>query len=254
MLANYARAWRRLNVTVGRRRVERPDTLDGHMPKNPFVAHPWPRVRLCLLADFVSAGADALFDLLTCYRRPRALWGDLPTIKREAVSTLRRARRLAAVERDWPGSARLIVLLDHALTLARSAPLAPEGAIRRRWLRLESVAERIQAFHLRLTHEAAEVRAREILLVDPSFINATARQWSSRIGCSEGVVGTLPAWEEAVEKTGRQRSRSLSPRRMEPLTDKLLDTLIAEQERDDSSGGLAGMPRGPRRPVNRNPA
>lgn len=225
------------------------------MPKKRPIAHPWPRVRLCLLADFVSAAAESLFDLLDCYRRRTALWGDLPVVKREAVSTLRRARGLAAVERDWPGSAHLIVLLDHTLRLSRSAPLASEGALRRRYLRLESVAERIRAFHLRLTREVAEVRAREILLADPSFINDSARQWSSRIGCPEGMVGMLPAWEKAVKETGRERSRSVSRRKMVSLTDKLartvqLERLVARQRHEQRREASVSR----RRSVNRNPA
>jgi len=79
----------------------------------------------------------------------------------------------------------------------------------------------------RMTKTAANTKAMKLAEADPSFVHKTLREWAAAIGCSEGLISTLPFWREVAEQTGRAR-KGKAPHVVR-LTEKLLSATADPQ-------------------------
>ena len=260
------------------------------MARKPAPIHPWPKVRLFILSTWLSAAEETVRDFVSGFLYGRAAilgnpdgpphnlsrsaWNELcariQTDRLKAIKTVRSARQIAATVDDWPKSKQPVAALTamkKALHKASAPPsrklLAKKKLPTERLMlstadRLEKLAGKVRAFRIRLSSEDADLLARELWRADPEFMNKTAAQWASAIGCATGLVPSLSAWEEAMELTGRGRKQGLRKRKTIPLTDKVITSmtlkrLTEEQDRDYEPSPLENDPgaRHRRKAVNR---
>jgi hypothetical protein len=79
---------------------------------------------------------------------------------------------------------------DRAIAWAKSAMVESVAAKKRR----------------RMTAKEANEKALRLAKADPNFVKQpSCRRWADKIGCSTGLVQSLPFWQETMAKTGRGR-------------------------------------------------
>ncbi|MGD9690829.1 MAG: hypothetical protein AB7K52_14225 [Phycisphaerales bacterium] len=86
---------------------------------------------------------------------------------------------------------------------------------------------------LRLTWEEASVAARRLLANDDTFATKTAREWADAIGCSAGLVVTLPSWKAIQE--GKKKAAGVQKDSSHPPVVSLTKSL---EQNVDQSGRL----------------
>jgi len=105
----------------------------------------------------------------------------------------------------------------------------------------------------RMTHEEIESKARRLIaLQGKAFLDKTAKQWASEIGCSASAVRKTRLWQDNMRASGRGRARRdrvarpvkhaqavalskpVEARAGKHDRDAVLDKLIADQTRDDT--------------------
>jgi len=105
----------------------------------------------------------------------------------------------------------------------------------------------------RMTHDEIESKARRLIVLQGNaFLDKTAKQWASEIGCSASAVRKTRLWRNTMKVSGRGRARrdrgARPPKHIQPVTlskavearagkhdrDAVLDKLIADQTRDDT--------------------
>lgn len=173
------------------------------------------------------------------------------TTRRQAVVTVRRARATVRRAGDEPRRDQLVRCLTRIKGELHSASVIEADSLLSRLdtaVRLERIAERLKrlAFRLgdsRLTKQRAEELLRRWIKEDPSVRDWTTERVAKELGCSVGLVAGLPIWGEIMEKTGRRRSRSVSPRRTVSLSEqgeqaRQLARLVAEQRRQHEPSPL----------------
>ncbi len=216
--------------------------------------HSWPRCRLLLLGIYLDGAEEVLRGVESGIGHVRGstfsgsdspdCLADLCRDRRQAIWTLRAARRVVSLVTDWPGQAALTEILRTAkgvlhdlcdVEVPTDRKLPVEGRLRRLIERIGSQRAAIRKYRPQRTWQQVDALARLVMLDDERFVTLSARHWALALGCSPGLVATLPSWKAAMELTGRGRNGGKA--KTLPLTDKMLASielkrLIKEHDRN----------------------